>query len=117
MPQPQTTRWTISASPVYGQDIERCLASDDVEDSLLRTSYPGSLDVWLRPGVSREAAIAIAECLRTLSGEPMTVTVGQVDDDGTRRDESGQPLPPPPAIPRPTGESPTARRRREQEDG
>jgi len=100
------SRWTISAYPVRGQAVERCVVGDAVEESILTASLPSALSVWLRRGVSREVADGIVACLRSLPGEPLTVTLAQVDEDGTLLDEFGTPVPLPPEPPRIRGRRP-----------
>jgi hypothetical protein len=73
-----TNCWTISARPIYGQDLEACLGRDEIEEAHILTSYPGVLDVWLQPGTPESVAQEIAECLRALPGEPLEVTVTAV---------------------------------------
>jgi hypothetical protein len=80
--QLDVTRWSISARPLFGHDVQSCLERDEVEDSVILTSYPGVLNVWLRSGTPRAVADEIAACLRSLPGEPLDVRVGLVDEKG-----------------------------------
>jgi len=72
--------FVITARPIYGQPLAPCLEREEVEESVILTSYPGILHVTLRPGASAQVADEIAACLRSLPGEPLTVKVQRVED-------------------------------------
>src|SRR3954463_6292862 len=71
--------FTVGARPMYDQPYEPCVKRAEVAQSVMALSYPGILSVTLRPGVGREIAEAIADCLRSLPGEELEVHIGQVE--------------------------------------
>jgi hypothetical protein len=76
------TRWSITARPLFGQDVRSCLDRQEVEDSEMLTSCPGILQLWLWPGTPRFKADEIADWLRSLPGDQLDVRVALVDENG-----------------------------------
>jgi hypothetical protein len=73
---------------MYDQPYEPCVKRAEVAQCVMALSYPGVLSVTLRPGVGREIAETIADCLRSLPGEGLEVQIGQMEsNDGLLVDE------------------------------